>query len=157
KVLEQAVPAPDDKKVSVVTWEVKVLALGQLPVRVRSSTGLTKVRTLSLVQETTPVDPNAGKFVLGLAGDIAPGKEFRIIAKVTDPAPDQKLTLDVPTKLLKLTKGPTTQRVPSTKGVHQVVWHVQVLDRGVIPVRVESTTGIAKRKTITITDAEKEK
>jgi hypothetical protein len=35
-----------------------------------------------------------------------------------------------------------------------VTWRVRVLERGTIPIRVESTTGIAKRKTITITDVE---
>jgi hypothetical protein len=35
-----------------------------------------------------------------------------------------------------------------------VTWRVRVIGRGTIPIRVESTTGIAKRKTITITDAE---
>src|SRR5262249_35553237 len=143
----------DASQTSVVAWEVKVLGLGDLPIRVRSSTGLTKVRTLSLSQENVPVDKNAGKFDLEFAGDIAPDKEFRIIARVTNPAPDQKLKLDVP-RQLKLVEGPATQSVPSTKGVHQVVWRVRIIERGTIPVRVESTTGIAKRKTIKITDGE---
>ncbi len=154
--LVQTVPAADGGETSTVSWEVKVGGLGQLPMRVRSSLGLTKVVTLDLRQKTEGAVEAVDNFRLSFAGDIAPGKEFQLIAKVTNPVPGQKLTFRVPSQL-KLVEGPATQTVPATPGIHEVAWRVRVVDIGRIPMVVDSTTGFRKTKTVTLTSVEKEK
>ena len=53
--------------------------------------------------------------------------------------------------------GAKTQGVPplasgEREGISLVTWTVRVLEKGTLPVRVESTTGYARTKRITITE-----
>jgi uncharacterized protein (DUF58 family) len=94
---------------------------------------------------------------LELSGAIAPGKEFAVTGKVTNPVPGQKLTLTLP-PALQLVEGAQTQVVPPrAQGTSEVQWTVRVLERGRLPVRVESSTGVARTKTITITEVQNPK
>jgi hypothetical protein len=147
---EQVSPPAGDPKnaTSVVGWEVKVREAGRHSLRVQSNTGLAQTKTIT-------IDREPGRFVLELHGDIAPGKDFTVLARVTNPLPDQRLMLHLPEKLL-LKEGDATQAVPPllpgvSEGVSTVSWRVRVLDHGRLPVRVQSTTGVTRTKTITLT------
>jgi predicted secreted protein len=140
----EPVPAADKGGTSVVTWKVKVLQPGTHAVRVVSSTGLALTKTLR-------IDAEPGRFVLDLAGDIAPGKDFDVLARVTNPVAGQRLTLQLP-DALELKGGEATQLVPPAMagGMSTVTWRVHVREGGRLPVRVRSTTGVTRAKTITI-------
>jgi hypothetical protein len=135
---KQAVPKGNS---SQVRWTIKITKAGKFPLRVESSTGVTQKKTITI--ENADV---SGRFVLELSGDIAPGKEFFVTARVATPVKDQKLTLTLPEQL-KLTEGAAEQLVPGT-GV--VRWKIRVASVGVMPVRVASSTGVARTKTITL-------
>lgn len=114
--------------------------------RVASSTGVTQRK--SLVIEP----PNlVGRFAFDLEGEIRPGKEFTVHAKVAEPAPGQTLTLTLPAQL-RLVGGDARQNVPVVPAA-SIRWRVQVVQGGRLPVRVESSTGLTRSKTITLTDA----
>ncbi len=140
-------PAPEKGGIASVTWKVKVPQPGKFPLRVESSTGVVQKKTITIEQ----ADTNDGRFTLELSGAIAPGKEFVVTGKVTNPVSGQKLTLTLPRALL-LVEGAQTQAVP--RGTSEVQWTVRVLERGRLPVRVESSTGVARTKTITITEVQ---
>jgi hypothetical protein len=145
---------------------VRVEKAGVFPLRVESSTGVTQKKTITI---DLP-DKNAGKFVVEFSGPIGPGKTFTVVAKVTSPVSGQKLTLTLPAGL-QLVAGAPTQDVPQFasggQGTSVVNWTVRVVEAGLLPVRVDattgkrridlpvrvdSTTGIARTKTITFTD-----
>jgi hypothetical protein len=131
-----------------VSWAVKVQEAGKYTVGVESTTGIIQRKTLTILPA------NAGKFVLEFSGTIAPGKEFLVIARVTNPVKDQQLTLKLPEKL-KLVEGAETQGVDPPAGPTGLVrWKVRVEGGGRLPVRVECPTiGAARTSTITITEA----
>jgi hypothetical protein len=92
-------------------------------------------------------------------GAIQPGKDFTIRALVTNPVAGQKLTLTLPAGL-KLKKGGREQLVPrlpggQSEGTSMVEWQAQLAGRGRLPIRVESTTGVARTKTLNITGSER--
>jgi hypothetical protein len=126
-----------------------VRAPGKHTVRVQSTTGLIQAKTLT-------IDPEAGRFVIDIepTSGLAPGKEFSVIARVTNPLAGQRLTLHLPDKL-RLEEGAETQSVPPLppdlrEGTTSVTWRVRILDHGRLPVRVQSSTGVTRAKTITL-------
>ncbi len=147
---KELIPAAGNDDQSTVAWKVQVAEPGKFPVRVQSSTGESQKKTITIGR----VDARAGKFTLELIGAIQPGKDFGIRALVSNPVEGQKLTLTLPTGL-KLLTGDREQLVPrlangQTQGSSSVEWQAQIVGRGRLPIRVESTTGIARTKTITI-------
>jgi hypothetical protein len=146
----QSVP-PAAGGTSTVTWKVKIAQAGRFPVRVVSSTGVAQTKTLTIVQE----DQTAGRFRVSLDGDFAPGKNFLVTAHVSDPVEGQTLALKLPPDLERLA-GDERQAVPrADKGSStQVRWTVKVQKAGKFPLRVESSTGVTQRKTITIESAD---
>jgi len=135
---------------SGVEWKVRVRTPGKHMVRVQSSTGLIQTKTIT-------IDPEAGRFVIDIdpARDLAPGKDFSVIARVTNPLAGQRLTLLLPDQLSPR-EGDQTQAVPALpvgirEGTTTVTWRVRILDYGRLPVRVQSTTGVTRAKTITLT------
>jgi len=146
----EPVPVPmgaEKGAVSAVEWKVKVRTPGKHLLRVQSSTGLIQTKTIT-------IDPEAGRFVIDIepTRDLAPGKDFSVIARVTNPLPGQRLTLQLPDKL-SLQEGEQTQAVPALpmgmrEGTTTVTWRVRILDHGRLPVRVQSSTGVTRAKTI---------
>jgi hypothetical protein len=137
----------------VVNWKVMVDKAGSYPLRLQSSTGLTLKKTISIEAR----DENGGTFVLKHFGEIGPGKEFTLRAHVTHPVVGQKLTLKLPSGGMALVDGPAVQEVRPLAGekkdsVSLVSWRIRVTDKeGTLPVRVVSTTGMARTMTIVLT------
>jgi len=107
-------------------------------------------------RKTVIIEPPAeqgGRFDFKLDGDIRPGAEFKVNAEVMNPPANQTLTLVLP-KGLQLSGGNETQSVPPAPkgGVSSVSWTVRVTDTGTLRVRIESSTGLARTKTITLAD-----
>jgi hypothetical protein len=139
---------------TTVTWGVKVGQPGKHTVAVRSSTGVTVRKTLSIDRP----DESAGRFTLAFSEGIALGKDFQVLARVTNPVPGQRLTLTLP-RGLKLEEGHEIQEVPALsggarEGTSTVAWRVRVLEMGRLPVRVASTTGVARTKVLTLSGAD---
>lgn len=135
---------------SVPTWKVKTLAPGKFPLLLHSTTGVTARKTLLI----DPPNEAVGKFGLELSGPIEPGKDFTLTAKLTHPVLGQKLKLVLP-KELQLREGDAEQLAPPARNAAGSVvnWKIVVREIGRVPIRVESSTGIARTKTLTITEA----
>jgi hypothetical protein len=117
---------------------------GTFPLRLQSSAGLTLKKTISI----EPRDETGGTFVLEHTGEIGPGKEFTVRAKVTSPVAGQKLTLKLPAGL-ELVDGTLAQAVPATS---VVTWRIRMTaGDGTMQLRVASTTGMARALTIVLT------
>jgi hypothetical protein len=145
----QRVAAPTVGDTSIVSWEAKVLQTGVFPVKVRSSTGITQTKTITIAQGNAPT---GGKLAIDLQGSFEPGQVFTVVGKVNEPIENQTLTLHLPAGLRKIA-GTDTQPVPAPPvGSKDAVvqWQVRVTEPGKYPVRVSSSTGIAQTKTITI-------
>lgn len=137
------------RALSVVSWKVMVEKPGAFPLRVESSTGMAVKKTITIEQRDE--QPSGGTFELAYAGDIEPGKEFKLLARVQQPVAGQKLTLKLP-KQMELVDGQVTRPVPAaTSGSSQVSWKVRVLDKGTLVMHVESSTGMVRTMTITLT------
>jgi hypothetical protein len=98
---------------------------------------------------------NEGRVNLALGGSFEPGKRFNVTAYVTDPAPGQSLTLELPPGMT-LVEGKVCQPVPELTGneTHSLVmWRARVLRAGEFPLRVRSSTGVTRGKTVTVTRA----
>jgi hypothetical protein len=96
---------------------------------------------------------NEGRVQLALGGSFEPGKRFDLTAYVTDPAPGQSLTLELP-EGMALVEGKASQPVPEAPGDEAsslVRWRARVLRPGHYAVRVRSSTGVTQGKLITIT------
>jgi hypothetical protein len=133
---------------TVVTWHVLVEQPGTYPLRLVSSAGQTLKKTITIEQDKSK---GGGDFKLDCLGDIAPGKEFTVRAKVDTPVAGQQLTLLQLPASLELVDGPTAKTVPPpTDGLSEVTWRLRVLETGSFPVRVASTTGVVRSVTITI-------
>ncbi len=137
-------PAAND---SSIVWKVRVAQPGKYTVGVKSTTGVTQRKTLR-IEAPGEVD---GRFTFELVGDIRPGKEFQVKAQVTKPVANQTLTLNLP-KGLTLAKGDALQNVPRQAEVATITWQVRVTGSGRLPVRVESSTGLARTKTISLAE-----
>jgi len=133
----QKVPAGIDADVS---WKVGIQKTGAFPIRVASSTGIIQTKNLIVA---TP-GQQQGTFTFELTGDIGLNKEFEVKARVAKPLPDQTLTLKLPNEL-ELTGGTASQPVGPAGSLS---WRVRVVAAGRFPVRLESSTGLVRTKTI---------
>jgi predicted secreted protein len=133
-----------------LSWKVKIKEAGKFMVRMKSTTGITQRKTIII----EPPGEQEGRFAFDLEGDIRPGKSFRVVAQVTKPAQGQTLTLVLP-KGLQLPADEIAQKTVALKDVSSVVWTVQVTSSGRLPVRIESSTGLTRTKTITLTESNK--
>jgi len=100
-----------------------------------------------------------GNFNLILGGSFEPGKVFTLAAMVSDPAPGQSLTLELPDSMERL-EGKAVQPVPAPgddRAQTMVLWKARVLRLGQFPIRIRSNTGITMTKVVTISEAEKGK
>jgi hypothetical protein len=100
---------------------------------------------------TTP--ENEGRVELALGGSFEPGKLFTVTAYVADPAPGQSLTLELP-EGMALADGKEARPVPAPRddeAFSVVVWRARVLRPGEFALRVRSSTGVTRGKTITVT------
>ncbi len=97
-------------------------------------------------------DPeNEGKVQLDLGGSFEPNKLFTITATVEDPAPNQVLTIDLPSGL-ELAEGRAIQPVPlpGPEGSSLVLWKGRVRRIGAYTIKVHSTTGMIQAKHVRI-------
>jgi predicted secreted protein len=133
---------------ATASWKVLVEKPGSFPLRLHSSTGMLLKKTVVIEQS----DNSGGAFALDYAGEIAPGKEFMVRATVSNPVPGQKLTLMPLPAGLELSDGPELKNVPvDPAGVSVVTWRLRVVDKGTLPVRVASSTGMVRAFTISLT------
>jgi hypothetical protein len=89
---------------------------------------------------------------LALGGSFAPGKAFDVTAYVTDPAPGQSLTLQLPPGM-ELLEGPACQPVPeppADEPTSLVRWRARVARPGQYTLGVRSSTGLTHRKLISV-------
>jgi predicted secreted protein len=129
-----------------ISWKVKIHEIGKHTVGVKSSTGITQRKTLQI----EPPGDQPGRFTFAISGLTRPGKAFSIKAEVTNPVAGQTLTL-VLKEGLQLAGSEATQPVPQTvtaDGVSLVSWEVIATRSGLLPVRIESSTKLARTKTI---------
>jgi predicted secreted protein len=138
------VPPPAAGDTSAVQWHIKVTAVGKYSVAVHSSTGLIRKKTLTIGSAS-----DKGGFDIVLSGDIKPAGTFTVTARVIDPVAGQKLTLKLPDKLESV-ESEMTQPVPGSGKTAEVTWKVRVLGAGRLPIRIESSTGLVRTKTITL-------
>lgn len=127
-----------------IAWKVKVREPGKFLVGVRSTTGVMQRKTVII----EPPGDAPGRFTVEFEGDIRPGREFLVKADVRMPAANQTLTLALP-KGLQLTEGAATQNVTA----NSATWKVRVVESGRLPIRVESSTGHVRSKTITLSES----
>ncbi|HYT91711.1 MAG TPA: hypothetical protein VEL76_23560, partial [Gemmataceae bacterium] len=96
---------------------------------------------------------NEGRVQLALGGSFEPGKLFDVTAYVTDPAPGQSLTLELPAGMV-LVEGKECQPVPEVRDdevTSMIRWRGRVLRPGEFSLGVRSSAGTTQRKTITVT------
>jgi hypothetical protein len=150
---QQSVPSAPKGQSTRVQWTVKVQKAGKFKLGVASSTGVTQWKTLTIENVAA-----GGKFAFDLTGEIKPGKEFYVVAKVTNPVKGQTLTLKLDPGKLELVGGAETQPVePAGPGVIEVRWTVRVrAPEGELRVRVESSTGLARTKRITLAKVQRQ-
>jgi len=89
---------------------------------------------------------------LALGGSLQPGKGFDLTAYVSDPAPGQSLTLQLPPGM-ELLEGPACQPVPEPPGEEPaslVRWRARVVRPGEYTLGVRSSTGLTLRKLIAV-------
>jgi hypothetical protein len=93
-----------------------------------------------------------GQVEMAVDGSFEPGKTFKILARVSDPAPGQVLSLELP-EGMSLLEGREMQPVPPPLGDDpnsMVVWRARVEQPGDYAVRVRSSTGVTQGKLISI-------
>jgi hypothetical protein len=129
-----------------LTWKVKIKEAGKFTVGVKSTTGVTQRKTITI----EPPGDQPGRFDFAFTGAIRPGREFKINAQISDPTAGQTLTLVLP-KGLQLADGDATQLVPKATNP-TLTWNVRVTESGRLPVRIESSTGLAHTKTIQLSE-----
>lgn len=92
------------------------------------------------------------QFQIDLSGSFEPGKFFTITARVQDPSEGQSLQLELP-KGLAAIEGKAIQPIPQPVGeaaASLVLWKGRVLEYGRFPIRVRSSTGVARTTIVTI-------
>jgi hypothetical protein len=141
----QAIPAGGDSALSVY-WE---------PTEIKP--GGKREFAYGYGQGIVPSPGSEGPFELSLGGSFAPGKIFTVTAYVTDPAPGQTLTLQLPAGMT-LVDGAEMQAVPAQEATPNAVpqsvvyWRARVQRAGEFPVRVRSSTGVTHGKIVTVTE-----
>jgi hypothetical protein len=93
-----------------------------------------------------------GQVQLVLGGSFEPGKLFSLAAQVSDPAPGQSLTLELPAGMERV-EGKVIQPVPAVNenGHSMVLWKARVLHPGQFAIRVRSSTGVTQTKLVSVT------
>ena len=97
-----------------------------------------------------------GNFNVILGGSFEPGKVFTVAAMVTDAAPGQSLTLELPDSMERV-EGKRVQPVAASsddQAQTMVLWKARVLRLGEFPIRIRSSTGVTMTKVINISEAE---
>jgi len=97
-----------------------------------------------------------GNFNVILGGSFEPGKVFTVAAMVTDAAPGQSLTLELPDSMERV-EGKRVQPVAASsddQAQTMVLWKARVLRLGEFPIRIRSNTGVTLTKVVSISDAE---
>lgn len=86
-----------------------------------------------------------------LSGSLQPGKQFTIHTYVTDPAPGQNLTLQLP-EGMELVEGRATQPVPpmNDEGMSLIQWRARVRRPGQFRLGIQSSTGVTQVKLVTV-------
>src|SRR6185295_291368 len=102
----------------------------------------------------TVADPG-GTLAVSLDGNYDIGQSFTVLAYVNKPVAGQTVTLELPPGLERI-KGEQSQKVPAPNvgNTSIVSWEAKVLQTGVFPVKVKSSTGVTHTKTITIARGE---
>jgi hypothetical protein len=131
---------------SVVRWSAQVDHTGKFPIRVASSTGVAQSKTLQIEAPDA-----AGRFTFEFVGDIAPGNDITVRATVEEPVAGQTLTLVLPSAM-ELRGGQASAKVNTGAGKDVIEWPVRILSAGRLPVRIESSAGLTRTKTITLTE-----
>jgi hypothetical protein len=93
-----------------------------------------------------------GQVEMAVDGSFEPGKAFKILARISDPAPGQVLSLELP-EGMTLLEGREMQPVPPPLGDDpnsMVMWRARVEQPGDFAVRVRSSTGVTQGKLISI-------
>jgi hypothetical protein len=96
-----------------------------------------------------------GNFNVILGGSFEPGKVFTVAAMVTDAAPGQSLTLELPDSMERV-EGKRVQPVPAgsdDQAQTMVLWKARVLRLGEFPIRIRSNTGVTLTKVVSISEA----
>jgi hypothetical protein len=95
-----------------------------------------------------------GRLGLTAGGSFTPGGEFTLTAYVSNPVPDQTVTLELPAGF-RLVEGPATQAVPplppgALSQNSPVTWRIKAGAVGTYSLRVRSSTGVAQTQAVTI-------
>lgn len=92
-----------------------------------------------------------GKVSVTLAGSLEPGKLFSLAALVEDPVVGQSLRLELPPGVERV-EGAELQPVPAatSTGNSLVLWKGRVLRPGLYDLRVHSSTGTVRTKSVSI-------
>jgi hypothetical protein len=96
-----------------------------------------------------------GQYEVKLGGSFEPGKLFTITALVSDPAPGQALTLQLP-EGVEAVEGRLTQPVPlplEDQANSVVMWKARITQTGEFPLQVRSSTGMAHTKVVLVEKA----
>ncbi len=96
-----------------------------------------------------------GQYEVKLGGSFEPGKLFSVTALVSDPAPGQALTLELP-EGIEAVEGRSIQPVPpptEDQANSVVMWRARVTRPGTFPVRVRSSSGVTQTKVVTVEKA----
>jgi hypothetical protein len=133
----QVMPSMGDSAMGIF-WDPKELKPGA-----RREVGYAYGQGIALGPESE------GRFTVALGGSFEPGKQFTIAATVVDPAPGQVLTLELPPGMERL-EGKEMQPVENEREHSMVLWKARVLQPGVFPLRIRSSTGITQTKTISV-------
>jgi hypothetical protein len=103
-------------------------------------------------QGIVPPPEGEGPYELKLGGSFEPGKLFTVTALVSDPAPGQALTLQLPAGV-EAAEGRATQPVPQASedqanGI--VIWKARISQPGTYPLQVRSSNGTTQTKLVTV-------
>jgi hypothetical protein len=108
-----------------------------------------KAREIGFEYGLGSVTSSGGRLGITLGGNFDVGGYFTVTALVTQPTPNQKLTLTLPAGLERL-DGAATQPVPPSKMTSVVTWKVQINKAGEYELKVTSNDGLSQTKSLTI-------
>jgi hypothetical protein len=96
-----------------------------------------------------------GQYEVKLGGSFEPDKLFSVTAVVSDPAPGQALTLELP-EGMEAVEGRLSQPVPpppQDAANSVVMWKARVMRTGSFPLHIRSTNGMSQTKIVTVEKA----
>jgi tRNA A-37 threonylcarbamoyl transferase component Bud32 len=135
------VVAMDNDSAVVIYWNARKMKPGSQ-------------RTLGFSYGLGYIATSGGALGVTVGGAFAPGSDLTVVALVSNPRPNENVTLRLPPGLV-LTEGNTpTQRVPLAVGSRPslVTWRVRAGAAGTFTLSVASSTGIEQTKTILIAE-----